>query len=78
MSEMDYNELVKKWGEDKITKAQEILADENETYQDIEGEFIALDQEGKGLSPEAVRLEERLFIMVDRFLFGCRGGCLNE
>jgi len=73
-----YNELVKKWGEDKVTEAQEILADENEIYFEIEGKFIALDEQGKGETPEAVKLEEKLFVMVNRFLFGSRGRCLNN
>lgn len=64
----DYDELVKKWGEDAVTEAQEILADENETYQEIEGKFIELDQDGKGETPEAVILEAKLLVMVDRFL----------
>lgn len=69
-----YNELIKKWGEDKVTGAQEVLADENETYQETKGKFIDLDQQGKGLSSEAVKLEEKLFVMVDRFLQEQRQG----
>lgn len=69
---MDYDELVKKWGENRIAEVQGILADENETYQEIEGKFIELDQQGRGVCPEAVELEKKLFVMVDRFIRGPR------
>lgn len=63
-----YSRLVDKWGDDAIDEAQAVLSDENETYQDVEGEFVDLDSEGKGETPEADRLQAQLFKMTDDYL----------
>lgn len=63
-----YERLTRKWSEDIVTDAQATLSDENETYQEIEGKFVKLDQQGKGDTPEAKELETKLFRMVDEHL----------
>jgi len=63
-----YDELIAKWGDDAVSEAQEILSDENETYQDIEAKFVDLDSAGKGNTEEAKVLERQLFGMVDDYL----------
>ena len=62
------NSLRDQFSEDAVTTATEFLSDENETFQEIEDKFIALDSEGKGETAAAKKFEHQFIDILERHL----------